>query len=218
MVMSEPTKRNRQQDDGGHSEKTCTRRQFFASLAYTAVDRVQRVGQSIHTAALSRAGDGKSEPAPYLRPPGALDESAFRRACTRCTDCLEACPYDAIRRLGPEFGDADGTPAIIVREAPCYLCQDMPCVAACTTGALRPVERQEIAMGTAVIDLDQCYQAHGQPCDYCVTRCPLKQAAINWDDRRWPKINPDGCVGCGVCAHLCPAEAVMVTTSASMVD
>ena len=215
--MSEPTKNDQQQDDLGHSQQACTRRQFFAGLAYAAVDRAQRVGQSIHTAALSRTDGGKPESAPYLRPPGALDESAFRQACTRCTDCLDACPYDAIRRLGPEFGEAGGTPAIIVHEAPCYLCPDMPCVTACTTGALLPVERREVAMGTAVIDLNHCYQAQGQPCDYCVTRCPLKNEAIDWDDRRWPKVDPDRCVGCGVCAHLCPAQAVIVTTNASTV-
>lgn len=215
--MSELTKNNRQQNELVHSQQACTRRQFFAGLAHTAVDRAQRVGQSIQAATLSRTGGDKPEPAPYLRPPGALDESAFRQACTGCTDCLEACPYDAIRRLGPEFGDAGSTPAIIVRETPCYLCQDMPCITACTTGALRPVDRQAVAMGLAVIDHDHCYQTQGQPCDYCVKHCPLKQAAIDWDDRQWPRVDSQGCVGCGVCAHLCPAEAVMVTTNASTV-
>ena len=44
----------------------------------------------------------KPQPAPtidrrdWLRPPGAVDESDFLDRCTKCSDCLDACPYDAI--------------------------------------------------------------------------------------------------------------------------
>ena len=150
---------------------------------------------------------------PFLRPPGAIDESAFHRTCTRCTDCLDACPHQAIRRLGPEFGEQAGTPAIIPEESPCLLCEDLPCIAACTTAALQPVPRRRVRMGTARIDLDRCYLAMGQPCDYCLTRCPLKREAIDLDDRGLPKIHDANCTGCGVCQFICPAPRGAVTVT-----
>ncbi len=145
----------------------------------------------------------------WLRPPGApADDDAFRAACTRCTDCIEACPYQSIRRLGPERGEDAGTPVIIPADSPCYLCEDMPCIAACGAGALLPVARRDVTMGVARIRYDACYQAQGQPCDYCVTRCPLKGEAISFDDARRPRISDQHCTGCGVCAYLCPPGAI----------
>lgn len=38
----------------------------------------------------------------YLRPPGALAEPAFLDACTRCGDCIRACPAQCITVRGDE--------------------------------------------------------------------------------------------------------------------
>lgn len=173
-----------------------TRRELFGGFV-RSLARVVPAG----AAAVPRAG------ATWLRPPGALGEQALLTWCTRCTDCVEACPHQAIRRLGPEFGALAGTPAVIPDEVPCRLCEDLPCIGACTTGALRTVERRAVRMGMARIDLGRCYQAQGQPCDYCVTRCPLKGTAIDWGDGDVPVINEAACPGCGMCRYLCPAPA-----------
>ncbi len=146
----------------------------------------------------------------WLRPPGALEEKKFLAACTQCTDCQTACPYDSIRRLGPEFGPNAQTPAIIPDESPCYLCDDMPCIAACEPGALLPVDRRDVLMGVAVLEKEKCYVTQGQPCDYCFLRCPLKDAAITRCDSGLPVILDGGCVGCGVCAYLCPGDALWI--------
>jgi MauM/NapG family ferredoxin protein len=158
------------------------------------------------------AADRKAAQPPrgWLRPPGALPEPEFLAACTRCTDCIEACPYTAIRRLGPEFGDVAGTPAIIPLDSPCYLCPDMPCIPACKPLALRPTAKRDVTMGLAVLDRTACYVAQGQPCDYCVERCPLKHEAIAFGDDGVPVIDEQRCTGCGVCAYLCPPDAIAV--------
>jgi ferredoxin-type protein NapG len=183
-----------------------TRRQFFRNFPGLLAKRARNQAED----GIACHGNGAHTTTPWLRPPGALEEPAFLAMCTRCTDCLDACPYESIRRLGPEYGEVADTPAIVPHEAPCYVCKDLPCITACTTGALQPLERQNVRMATAVIDLGRCYQARGQPCDYCVTRCPFKGEAIGWDHRGWPRIEPQSCAGCSVCAYLCPAEAITV--------
>jgi ferredoxin-type protein NapG len=185
-----------------------TRRQFFGSLTRALTENTAEPTQDRMT-----VDDASADATvPWLRPPGAANEPAFLEKCTRCTDCLEACPYESIRRLAPEWGEAAGTPAIIAHESPCYLCKDLPCIAACTTEALKPLARQDVRIGTAMIEIRRCYQAMGQPCDYCVLRCPLKGEAISWDNRGLPRINAARCTGCGVCVYLCPAEAITASS------
>ncbi|RMF84838.1 MAG: 4Fe-4S dicluster domain-containing protein [Planctomycetota bacterium] len=153
------------------------------------------------------AAPRKSARLTWVRPPGALPEPQFLDACTRCTDCLLACPHQSIRKLGHEFGDNLGTPAIIPDESPCHLCEGLPCVAACTTGALVGDDPASVRMATAVVDEAKCYSAQGQPCDYCVERCPIGPAAIRFAGNL-PVIQEDACSGCGVCVYLCPANAL----------
>ncbi len=190
--------------------KALSRRQFFTQFGRSVVANL--------TAPLRRRVDAEALPSEqaerkrsWLRPPGALaDDDAFRAACTGCTDCRDACPYDSIRRLGPEWGADAGMPAIIPEESPCYLCEDMPCIGTCETGALIPCAKEDVSMGTAALDAASCYVSQGQPCDYCVARCPLKDAAISFSESGIPVIKPEGCVGCGVCVYLCPGDALAI--------
>ncbi len=189
------------------------RRKFFTHFGRVLASNLLP-GKSGASASSTKAKPSPPEQAPslrpWLRPPGALAEPDFLEKCTRCTDCAEACPYDSIRRLGPEFGPAAGTPAIIPTESPCYLCQDTPCIPACPDGALVMLPVAQVSIGTALIDLNACYVSQGQRCNYCVKRCPLGQSAIAFDPNGLPSIE-DGCVGCGVCAYLCPADAIVIS-------
>ena len=189
----------------------CTRRTFFTEIGRSILSDLADTVRAVSGVGLGEP-TGQTSPArpTWLRPPGALPEPLFLTTCTKCTACQEACPYQSIRRLGPEFGEATGTPAIIPTESPCYLCDDMPCIAACEPLALRPLARHEVVMGTAEIRMADCYIAQGQPCDYCVARCPLKGVAIGFDDASLPRVYEDSCSGCGVCAYLCPGSAISV--------
>jgi MauM/NapG family ferredoxin protein len=141
----------------------------------------------------------------YLRPPGALPESALIAVCERCHKCRDACPQDAILPLGPAYGDADGTPAILPRGEPCRMCEEFPCIAACPSGALRQIPSAGIRLGTARLDPSLCWAAKGQPCDYCVSECPLGESALRWNGDR-PEVVADDCNGCGRCVHICAAD------------
>jgi ferredoxin len=75
-----------------------------------------------------------------LRPPGAVEESLFRRLCTGCCLCGEVCPVKAIRFV-KGTGLAAVTPLVIPRTRGCILC--MRCTQVCPTRALEPMEEEQ---------------------------------------------------------------------------
>jgi ferredoxin-type protein NapG len=138
---------------------------------------------------------------PLLRPPGAIEEVAFLEACTRCGDCAKACPHDVIRDAGERLREAAATPIIDPLSAPCEMCEDLPCIAACETGALRP--EAPAALGTARVQPLDCLNRLSASCSVCVERCPVPGAMAFAGDV--PAVNEALCTGCGVCQHVCPA-------------
>jgi ferredoxin-type protein NapG len=138
---------------------------------------------------------------PLLRPPGAVAEDAFLRACTRCGDCARACPHDAILDAPERLRDAGGTPIIDPLTAACQMCEDLPCIAACETGALRP--EAPAALGTALVQPLDCLNRMSATCSVCVERCPVPGAMAFAGDV--PAANEALCTGCGICQHVCPA-------------
>jgi len=187
-----------------------SRREFFTRFGQSFARSLSRRLLAVRDCASTETSTAAGRQRRWLRPPGAISESDFKDVCTRCTDCQDACPFTAIRRLGPEFGEDAGTPAVIPHESPCYLCAEMPCIVACEPRALAPTAMDAVAMGIAVLDWSSCYLWQAQPCDYCVTRCPLPSKAIGWSADRRPEIDEEKCTGCGVCAYLCPRDAIAI--------
>lgn len=159
----------------------------------------------------------------YLRPPGAIDEKRFLAACVRCGKCAQVCPYKSIVMAGGEAGVGIGTPLIIPRETPCYLCSDLPCIKVCPSGALdkRLKEIERVQMGTAVIvDRESCLSIRGLRCEVCYRQCPLIDKAITIETRHnnrtgehtimEPVIHKDKCVGCGICEKVCVREKPVI--------
>lgn len=132
----------------------------------------------------------------FLRPPGAVEEAAFLDRCTRCDDCAKACPHGSITA-----SQADGTPVIFANETPCYLCHDLPCIDACGTEALMPLDRvADVRMGIAEVRERFC--TAGQGCHACVSKCPVDALAMDFGAMRL-QVDAERCVGCGVCEHVC---------------
>lgn len=132
----------------------------------------------------------------WLRPPGAVEEALFLERCTRCSDCAKACPYQTIT-----FDRRDGTPVIFPDQVPCRLCDDFPCIAACATDALLPVESPaEVRMGLAVVSHRLC--TAGQGCHACVSQCPTQALSMDFSEMRLV-VTDSRCVGCGLCEQVC---------------
>ncbi len=88
-----------------------------------------------------------------LRPPGALNEKSFLAVCIKCGQCVQVCPYHSVKLLDADAGFAVGTPIIEAVERGCYLCDLLPCVLACPSGALDhdTFSAEKVHMGVAVL-------------------------------------------------------------------
>jgi len=163
-------------------------------------DSVLSVAKAAQEFAKHKDAVAPQAPAPsrtdWLRPPGAVDEAMFLERCTKCSDCIEACPPGAIL-ADPQ----DGTPILFADQSPCLLCEDLPCIAACATDALTPVERiGDVRMGVAVITHRLC--TAGQGCHACVSRCPTDALGMDIESLRLT-VSSGSCVGCGICESVC---------------
>ena len=191
-----------------------TRRQFLTDVARTACG-VGLLGLGIGVYS-QRAG---ALPADAIRPPGALPEGDFLAACTKCGLCVRDCPYDMLH-LGELGGDVPlGTPYFRAREAGCEMCEDIPCIPVCPTGALRHelTDINDARMGLAVVsDEETCIAFLGLRCEICYNICPIRGKAISLDRRHnvrsgkhalfLPVVHSDACTGCGKCEEACILE------------
>jgi len=195
-----------------------SRRRFLTETART-VCGVSLLGLSIGF----YSNNARSLPATSLRPPGALDEKDFLAACIRCGLCVRDCPYDMLKLADIVDHAATGTPFFEARKAPCEMCEDIPCVAACPTNALNKslTNIDNARMGLAVlIDQETCLNFQGLRCDVCHRVCPLINEAITLEPQHntrsgkhalfIPVVHSDKCTGCGKCERACVLEEAAI--------
>ena len=198
--------------------KGMTRRNFLLNVAGSAC------GATLLGAGLSvYSQQTASMPALLLRPPGALDEEAFLGACVRCGQCVRDCPYDILHLAGLGESVPIGSPYFVAREQPCRMCEDIPCVKACPTGALDHglEDIDDARMGLAVVvDEENCLAYRGMRCEVCFNICPLLGEAITIDllpnarlgklPRFVPVVHSDTCTGCGMCEGACVLQEAAI--------
>jgi ferredoxin-type protein NapG len=194
------------------------RRRFLTDTLRTAVG----VGLVALTLGVYQR-QARALPATAIRPPGVADEAAFQGACIRCGLCVRDCPYDTLRLA--ELGDdvALGTPYFEARDIPCEMCDHIPCVKACPTGALDPALTRinDARMGLAVVvDQEACIAFQGLRCEVCFNVCPIRGEAITLDMQHNPRsgkharfipvVHSSACTGCGKCEKACILEEAAI--------
>jgi Fe-S-cluster-containing dehydrogenase component len=116
-----------------------------------------------------------------------------------------------------------GTPFFVARVKPCEMCEDIPCVKACPTGALdhQLIDIKKARMGLAVlVDHETCLNFLGLRCDVCYRVCPVIDKAITLDLQHnertgkhtmfLPTVHSDACTGCGKCEASCVLEVAAI--------
>lgn len=192
------------------------RRGFFTQL-------LKKTAKSALAEADRRVG---VKAAHWIRPPYAKTELDFLLACSRCGDCLPACPHHTVFALPARLGaQVAGTPALDLLVNACHLCEDWPCVQACETGALSFPACEEDAPDEAVqekpplpvlararIDTHSCLPYRGPECGACEASCPVPGALVFELAR--PRIDETLCTGCALCRQACVTEPKSVLISA----
>ena len=181
-------------------------------------------GLTVLALALFRSdGLAKREPPFLLRPPGSreVNEDVLDMTkCIRCSECMRACPTNALQASTFEAGiEGFGTPILIPRMGYCeFSCNT--CGQVCPVQAIPPLsleEKQGQVIGKAYIDESRCivWSDHRE-CLVCEEMCPLAEKAIQLEEKEvWgrdnapvivklPHVLRDVCIGCGICEYKCP--------------
>lgn len=200
------------------SQSALSRRRFLGNIA-RAAGGAGALGLGLGLF----ARQAQSLPAQALRPPGVGSESDFLAACVRCGLCVRDCPYPTLSLAEIGSDVPVGTPYFVARKAPCEMCDDIPCVKACPTGALDPnlTNIDDADMGLAVlVDHETCLNFQGLRCDVCYRVCPLLNEAITLERSHntrtgkhaifIPTVNSDKCTGCGKCERSCVLEIAAI--------
>jgi ferredoxin-type protein NapG len=194
------------------------RRHFLVSMARTGGGvALFGLGVSLYSRQV------ESLPAQAIRPPGALEEEEFLGACIRCGLCVRDCPYDTLNLAALGDNVVTGTPYFIARQIPCEMCEDIPCVKACPTGALDHdlTDIDSARMGLAVlVDQENCLNFQGLRCDVCYRVCPAINTAITLERQHnersgkhavfIPTVHSNACTGCGKCEKACVLEEAAI--------
>ncbi|GAA3531556.1 ferredoxin-type protein NapF [Zobellella aerophila] len=141
-----------------------------------------------------------------LRPtnclPWSVDWFGFTAGCTRCGDCLRACPEQIIVP-----GDG-GYPIIRFSRGECSFCGN--CVDSCGQDIF--FDKQQSPWRQLASFGDACLAKQGIYCRSCQDVC--NAAAIKFKPRPGgisrPELIGDLCTGCGACVAPCPVQTIAV--------
>lgn len=170
-----------------------------------------------------------------IRPPGALEENDFLSKCIRCGQCMKVCPTNVIQ---PAYAETDiaglWTPILKMQYGYCeYDCN--LCSTVCPSGAIREITVEQKhddgydRIGTAFVNRGRCLPwAFGKECLVCQEVCPVSPKAIYFQEGQFefpdgrtvrmkmPYVDPELCIGCGVCEYNCPVRDLPAITISSI--
>ena len=170
-----------------------------------------------------------------IRPPGALREEDFLARCIRCGECMKVCPTNVLQPAVTET-DAEGlwTPVLKMQYGYCeYECT--LCSSVCPTRAIKRISLEDKhkggygRIGSAAFDRGRCLPwAYGRTCLVCQEVCPVSPKAIYYVEQEFttvagrklrvsmPYMDPERCIGCGVCEFNCVVQDLPAVRTTSV--
>lgn len=144
--------------------------------------------------------------APAVQLPWSLPWPEFVADCSRCGDCLSACPEQIIIK-----GDG-GFPALDLGRGECSFCGD--CASACQEPLFRPRDQRP---WDYIAQITEGCLANGQVyCQRCQDSCEARAIRFVPVLGRVPTPSVDAtlCTGCGACVGDCPVGSIKVASPA----
>ena len=137
-----------------------------------------------------------------LRPPWVIEINQFFSICSRCDDCIGACPETILKK------DSNGYPQTDFYRGECTFCG--ACAESCGTGALN---LNQSSPWQSVADVgDSCLAHRGIVCSSCGEQCEVEALQMHMvaGGVALPRILKQNCNGCGACVSVCPANAIVI--------
>ena len=138
-------------------------------------------------------------------PPPWTDVSQLAEGCTRCGDCVTACPQKVL------VLEAGRLPELNFAQRECTFCGD--CATACGEGLFdrnRPF--------TAKVSIaPSCLTELNVDCQSCADACPSRAIRFRPTLGRVPQptLILEICTGCGACVAPCPVSAIHIQSRPS---
>ncbi|TXH94503.1 MAG: ferredoxin-type protein NapF [Pseudorhodobacter sp.] len=146
-----------------------------------------------------------SAPKAGIQLPWSVSWDEFVAGCTRCGDCLAACPEQILIK-----GDG-GFPTVDFHRGECTFCTE--CFSACQAPVFRPTIQTPWEY-VAHIEAG-CLATAQVFCQRCQDSC--EQQAIRFSPRLGrvptPGIHAESCNGCGACVADCPVGSISIGLS-----
>lgn len=142
-----------------------------------------------------------------VRLPWALNEAAFTDGCTRCGDCVDACPERIIIK------GRGGYPSLDFQLGECTFCGK--CLDRCQQAIFQPRSNRPFEHA-AVINAG-CLPTRGVACRSCGDVCEVGAITFQFGANRLatPRIDADACTGCGACLSVCPVDVIALQAIAA---
>lgn len=144
---------------------------------------------------------------PPVQLPWSVAWPQFSTGCTRCGDCLAACPEQIL------VNGEGGFPTVDFQLGECTFCGD--CVAACKEPLFRPASETPWQYKASIAA--NCLANSQVYCQRCQDSCEPRAIRFIPTLGRVPTpvIELDSCNGCGACVQDCPVGSIKVDGSAA---
>ncbi|MGS3185863.1 ferredoxin-type protein NapF [Aeromonas taiwanensis] len=141
-------------------------------------------------------------PKPGVQLPWSVSWDEFITDCTRCGDCLTACPEQILVK-----GDG-GFPTVDFLRGECTFCAE--CVDACQAPVFRPTTQTPWEY-VAHIEAG-CLASAQVFCQRCQDSCEQQAIRVSPQLGRvpTPSIQTESCNGCGACVADCPVGSIRI--------